>query len=350
MASMALGIGNLVAARSDLAFVNGQFRRDRCIQMGMSVAAELAVSLYSVAQPLICKLCGTHDHHLLFRKAGYDLVSCRSCGLAFVANPPSLADIEALYTDNSGYHAALTDPTHPTFARVHEVARQHMRFLHRSVPDCRGLKLLDIGCSNGLFLNEARKAGIEVYGAEISSLTAGFARDHFDLNVHCGDWRDAGHAEGSFDAITLFDVIEHLPDPLSELVALRRLLKPGGLLLQSTPNIDGLFPRMSFLLTPWVDYWPHPEPPHHLYQFSLRTLRRLTKKAGLSISRADQTRIPLDYSFGTPTVWKKSPKMLAYAILFAGSAIVGPWLGMGDWLYLASRNEGPGGTFAARNG
>lgn len=286
-----------------------------------------------------CNLCGGEDRRPLFRKAGYDLARCGDCGLVYVANPPEAAAIAALYTATESYHAGLLDPAHDDFRRMRRIARQHLRMLRRSVPAPAGVRLLDVGCSTGLFLNEARQAGFAVHGAELSGATARFARDHFGLDVHAGDWRDAGYADESFDVITLFDVIEHLADPLAELVALRRLLKPGGLLLQSTPDIDGLFPRLSYLAANRLDYWPHPEPPHHLYQFSRRTLAALTEKAGYATVRADQTRIALGYSFGGPASWRSSPKMLAYAMLFAPSAIVGPWIGRGDWLYLASRRR-----------
>lgn len=286
---------------------------------------------------LACNLCGGAEHRPLFRKRGYELVRCEGCGLAFIANPPGADELAAIYSAEAGYHDALLDPADPGFARMRAIARQHMRMLRRSVARPRGLRLLDVGCSSGLFLDEARAADFDACGAELSRDTAAFARSHFGLAVHAGDWREAGYAEGGFDVVTLFDVIEHLPDPLGELAALLRLLRPGGLLLQSTPNVDGLFPRLSYRLAHRLDYWPHPEPPHHLYQFSVETLSALTRKAGYAIERADQTRIQLGYSFGTPATWKLSPRLLAYAALFAPSAVIGPWLGMGDWLYLAAR-------------
>lgn len=284
-----------------------------------------------------CNLCGEGNRRMLYRKFGYDLVRCTTCGLVYVGNPPSAEAVSAFYSAEADYHSELLDPNDPAFERMRGIARQHLRMLLRSVDQPAGLRLLDIGCSSGLFLDEARAAGFDAHGAELSPDTARFARDHFGLEVHAGDWRDGGYEDGSFDVITLFDVIEHLPDPLAELKAIRRLLKPGGLLLQSTPNIDGLFPQLSFLLAGPLDYWPHPEPPHHLYQFSVDTLSLMTRNAGYAIARADLTRIQLAYSFGTPSSWKVSPKLLAYAALFAPIALIGQWTGRGDWLYLAAR-------------
>jgi 2-polyprenyl-3-methyl-5-hydroxy-6-metoxy-1,4-benzoquinol methylase len=289
---------------------------------------------------LACNLCGGVEHEPMFRKRGFELMRCAGCGLAFIANPPRADEVAGLYSAAADYHGALLDPDDPGFAAMRRIACQHVAMLRRSVRAPRGLRLLDVGCSSGLFLDEARVEGFEVYGAELSADTAAFARSHFGLEVHSGDWRDAGHADGSFDVITLFDVIEHLPDPLAELHAIRRLLKPGGLLLQSTPNIDGLFPRLSYLLAKRLDYWPHPEPPYHLYQFSDRTLAEMTERAGYEVSRVDQTRIQLGYSFGGPASWRVSPKLLAYAALFAPVAAIAPWFGMGDWLYLAARRPG----------
>jgi 2-polyprenyl-3-methyl-5-hydroxy-6-metoxy-1,4-benzoquinol methylase len=298
----------------------------------------MGLELPITAEPLLaCNLCGGVKHRPLFRKRGFALVRCEGCGLAFIANPPRADEVVGLYSAAADYHGALLDPAEPGFAAMRRIARQHVTMLRRSVRAPRGLHLLDIGCSSGLFLDEARAEGFEVSGAELSTDTAAFARRHFGLDVHSGDWRDAGHADGSLDVITLFDVVEHVPDPLTELRAIRRLLKPGGLLLQSTPNIDGLFPRLSYKLANRLDYWPHPEPPHHLYQFSDRTLAEMTERAGYEVGRVDQTHIQLGYSFGTPASWRASPKLLAYAVLFAPIAAIAPWFGMGDWLYLAAR-------------
>lgn len=284
-----------------------------------------------------CNICSGAKARHLFTKNGFDLVECQSCGLAYIANPPDQEGVAGIYTATADYHTGLLDPGSGMFARMGKIARQHMRALRKQVSEGSNRSLLDIGCSSGLFLAEARDAGFTVEGLELSPQTSAFAREHFGLKVTDGLLDDAGFADESFDVVTLFDVIEHVPDPLDELARVRRILRPGGLLMLSTPNIDGLFPRASHALAKRLDYWPHPEPPHHLFQFSVRTMRAMLEKAGFEPGAVQQTRIDLDYSFGTPAAWKASPKMLAYAALFAPLAIAGPWLGMGDWFYLAAR-------------
>ena len=283
-----------------------------------------------------CNLCGSSQRVHLFTKHTYDLVQCSDCHLAYISNPPDADGIKAIYTTSANYHDTLLDEATDSFSRQSRVADQHMAMLRKFRPAPADLQLLDIGCSSGIFLDRARSAGMEVKGAELSPDTARFAQEHFKLDVHAGDWRDADYAPGSFDVITLFDVIEHLPDPATELRSLRTLLKPGGLLLQSTPDIDGLFPRVSLKLAKRLGYWPHPEPPHHLYQFSEHTLARMTQQAGFRIEGAQHTAIDFAYNFGTLESWKASPKMLAYASVFAPIALIGDWLGQGDWLYLGA--------------
>lgn len=297
---------------------------------------EIQLRNKSVGSSVSCMLCRESEHKFLFRKADYELVECSNCGLAFIANPPNEEQVAALYTARADYHDELLDPSSRSFARMRRIARQHLRMLRRSVAEPDGVRLLDIGCSSGLFLAEARRQGYDVYGVELSPETAQFARSHFRLPVHTGSYEYAGFEKGSFDVITLFDVIEHMVDPFMELKRVREYLKPGGLLLQSTPNIDGLFPRLSYPLAGLLDYWPHPEPPHHLFQFSARTIRLMTEMGGYEVRRIDHARIGLGYSFGGPADLRRSPKMLAYAALFAPVAVLGPWVRRGDWLYIAA--------------
>ena len=142
-------------------------------------------------------------------------------------------------------------------------------------------RLLDIGCSAGFFLDEARRAGWSVSGLEKSADTAALARALHDVDVTVGTLgQDDSLPSASFDVVTLWDVIEHVPEPLATLRRAHNLLSRDGVIAIQTPNIGGLFPRMSYLVARRLDYWPHPEPPGHLFQFSTRTLDRLLCMAG----------------------------------------------------------------------
>ena len=281
-----------------------------------------------------CNLCGETASTPVFSTKGYDLVECTTCKLAYIANQPDDAALARLYSGSEGYHAALKDPASPQWAVVRHTAEAHMNFMSR-VPGTG--RLIDVGCSTGQFLNLARASGYAVSGIEFSDDSRLFAADHFGLEVEPGSIHNTAQEPGSVDFVTMFDVIEHVRDPMADMRAAFRLLRPGGWFVLSTPNIDGLFPCLSRPLASRLDYWPHPEPPYHLYQYSVRTLGASLERAGFAVGPMMHRRIPLDYTFGNLAALSKSPKRAAYAALFAPSALLGPWIGQGDWFYMAAQ-------------
>lgn len=206
-----------------------------------------------------CVICGTRDSSYVFTKGGFELVRCRTCDLAYVANPPTPEALRRLYAFEHGYHQKFGD-TSTDVGFETEVARNHLVDLERYKTAGR---LLDIGCSAGFFLAEARVAGWDGSGLELLEDTAQIARQKFGLEVTTGVLRDGLFRAGSFDAVTMWDVIEHVVDPVSTLVEVSRILKDDGVLLMETPSIDGLFPRLSYRLAETLSFWPHPEPPYH---------------------------------------------------------------------------------------
>jgi len=97
------------------------------------------------------------------------------------------------------------------------------------------IRLLDVGCSSGAFLQAAVKLGFRAEGVEPAPKAAATAQAA-GLKVHRGLLQEAGYADGQFDAITLFEVIEHLQHPQDLLKECRRILRPGGILLVGTGN------------------------------------------------------------------------------------------------------------------
>jgi 2-polyprenyl-3-methyl-5-hydroxy-6-metoxy-1,4-benzoquinol methylase len=105
-------------------------------------------------------------------------------------------------------------------------------------------RLLDVGAGAGLFLASARAAGWDVEGVEIAGYGPVYAQKHFDLHIVHGTLHDAQFPDDHFDIVMLQDTIEHVSDPLELLTEVCRVLRPGGGVILSTPNVDSLVRRV----------------------------------------------------------------------------------------------------------
>ena len=288
--------------------------------------------------PPPCNICGGEAAITLFRKNGYDLVRCSNCGLVFVANPPTQSELEELYSFASGYHAVLADENSPECRIMMDRARGYYRTLARRG---RTGRLLDVGCSAGFFLKVAADNGWECCGVEMSNDTAEIARSRYGLAVTTGTIEQAAYPPGSFDVITLFDIVEHVRDVTAFMDKVRELLKDDGIILISTPNIDGLFPSLSYKMANKLGYWPHPEPPLHLYQFSKRSIQALLARTGFSPIEIVDRGIPVTNSLGGFKQIIRSPKRLLYTALFAPTILLGPLIRRGDIMTVVASKDKP---------
>jgi 2-polyprenyl-3-methyl-5-hydroxy-6-metoxy-1,4-benzoquinol methylase len=282
-----------------------------------------------------CALCGAEDRAPFFEKDGYRLVRCRQCGLVSVANPPSPEELRDFYSFAQGYASSSRDDP-AEIARLQALGRRHVVALGHAADAGR---LLDVGCSAGFFLAAARDVGWEVKGLELNADAAALARERFGLDVTAAGVEDAPFPPGSFDAVTLWDVLEHLRDPRGALQLVRRLLRPGGTLALSTPNLDGLFPRLSGLIGRRTGYWTHPEPPAHLFQFSQRTLTRLLEATGFAVQEVRHERSPLKYTLAPGGLRRlaRSPLRAVYAAVFLAPLLAGPAVHLGDEIVVVAR-------------
>jgi 2-polyprenyl-3-methyl-5-hydroxy-6-metoxy-1,4-benzoquinol methylase len=229
---------------------------------------------------------------VLVRK-GHQLVRCSSCGLVFVSPRPRTRDtFDRLYTNDRYSARQVSHATSP--GRMRE-ARWRLDQLERHVAT-RG-RLLDVGCSAGSFLLAARARGWDVHGVDVSAAAVGHASAVHGLDTHVATLEDARFPESSFDVITVFECIEHMLHPGRALQSALRLLKPDGWLVITTPNIDGFVPRSTYhLLAKTIGAWEHPTPPHHLYQFSRRTLDALLRKTGFRVVSCGTRPMGLKYT------------------------------------------------------
>lgn len=283
-----------------------------------------------------CPLCKGAAREVIFAKRGFDLVRCGSCNLAYIGKPPTEEELQKLYSFESGYQNDSADANSDETKFHTKVARICYNVLNRHK---RHGKLLDVGCSAGFFLKEAHANGWDSHGIEYSADTAKLAAKIPGLKIKSGRLEDAKYEANSFDVVTLWDVIEHVPDPLHTMQSVRQVLRDDGLVAISTPNIDGLFPQLSYRVAKQLDYWPHPEPPHHLSQFSGQTLGLLLARAGFEIVSTETKCIPLTISFDLKNLLRRSPKLWLYTAAFLPTAIAAPMLGAGDWLFVFAKKK-----------
>jgi 2-polyprenyl-3-methyl-5-hydroxy-6-metoxy-1,4-benzoquinol methylase len=146
----------------------------------------------------------------------------------------------------------------------------------RSVPGPPRGRLLDVGCGDGYFLRVMQELGWTVQGLEPDPRAAGFARAH-GLEILEMPIERAPLDRNGFDAITMSHVIEHVPDPVAVLSDARRALKPGGILLVSTPNANSWGHSM------FGPSWYPLEPPRHFHIFRPENLAACAERAHLQV-------------------------------------------------------------------
>lgn len=135
-------------------------------------------------------------------------------------------------------------------------------------------RLLDIGCSNGSFVRAASRVGWEACGLELESDSFELARSQ-GVTVYNSELSELDFPENSFSAVTMWQVIEHVHSPASLITEIARILKPGGVLAVSTPNIKSLGWRLL------REDWGAVEPQVHLHLFQPSGLARLMNDCGL---------------------------------------------------------------------
>jgi SAM-dependent methyltransferase len=192
-----------------------------------------------------------------------DIVRCAACGHMQVDPMPAQARLERAYAD-----AASTDYVEEE-AGQRETAR---RALERIEAHVRGHgELLDVGCWVGFLLAEARDRGWRVMGVEPSEFASAYAREQLGLNVHTAELFSTPFSASSFDAVTLGDVIEHLPEPSTALGRIAELLKPDGVVWLALPDAGS---RVARALGP---HWWSVLPTHVQY-FTRDSIRRLLER------------------------------------------------------------------------
>jgi SAM-dependent methyltransferase len=197
------------------------------------------------------------------------ILRCASCGFGFRERRSNPAEMAELYRQmDVGVYESETVGRKATAAR-------HLGILHRFTAG-RG-RLLDAGCASGQFLHQARQAGWLIAGVEPSETLYAKAREILGsgAEIYCSILENTSFAPASFDAITLWDVLEHVTEPVDFMKLCATLLKPGGRLFVNVPDLDSLEARVLRRRWPLLLA-------EHLNYFNRASLSLCGKLAGLT--------------------------------------------------------------------
>jgi len=254
----------------------------------------------------------------------WSFMRCPECGLVWLNPQPIFKDIVKLYktyfthsTDNHiskfarlrklirksilatylGYTELADSTSQKILGRILSLAGPIKEMVELGVMSLNGQKrgrLLDIGCGSAAFLAKMRELGWDGVGVDFDRKAIKVVRENFGLNIYEGTIEEANFSENEFDALTMNHVIEHLYDPITTLKECYRVLKSGGKLVITTPNIESLGARL------FDGAWRGWEAPRHLHVFSPRTLRSCVERVGLRICKLRTT------SRSAPFMWTES--------------------------------------------
>ena len=221
-----------------------------------------------------CPICQSREFSYYQAGQNYTLAKCRECGMVWDNTPPRepTAIYQANYYQNEGGKGGYSDYL-ASMKMNSKTFRRRLLAAQKKLGSDRPL-LLDVGCALGDCLLEAKKLGWEnPLGLEVSEYAVEFARSR-DLLVFRGDLFNHPFQSNSFNLITLQDMLEHTTNPLSQLEAAYQLLKPGGCILITTPNVEGILAKIL------RSFWYHYKPGEHLTYFSFNTIKLALEKAG----------------------------------------------------------------------
>jgi SAM-dependent methyltransferase len=206
----------------------------------------------------------------------FTLVRCATCSLVYQNPRLDLDELETYYPQAYDPYIASPWANPNLLKRIQHLSalKQRWRLVEQWAPRRSGKRtILDIGCATGSFL-AAASAAWQTVGVEFSAEAAQRAREQFGLTVYQGSVEHAPLTPGQFDVVTMWDVLEHVPNPTETLRCAHRLLRPDGILLARVPNLDAWDARL------FGDAWAGLDQPRHMFVTSEATLARLLEGTG----------------------------------------------------------------------
>jgi SAM-dependent methyltransferase len=226
----------------------------------------------AASESVLCNLCASDDAKPIACQNGFSIVRCQSCGLVYV-NPRPAADVLcSLYAD---YHFREGENEASWDRLMSGVFSEAADMLCSSRNGSGSGRLLDVGCGFGGFVSRMRERGWDAEGLDPAPAVVSAATDK-GRPVRLGTLEGMRSECGGYDAVTMFYVLEHLPDPMGALRKAWTVLAPGGAVLIRVPHTTPIVRMLAPLGLDGSLY----DPPFHLYDFSPAVLREMLRRTG----------------------------------------------------------------------
>ncbi len=237
---------------------------------------------------LQCRVCESGSIEKRFSHKGSLFYRCAHCGLIFIDPVPSPLSIQKHYSEN---YFKTWNPDGAGQANVRsaklQTFQQWLEIIEGYTP---AGTVLDIGCAMGFFLEIAQMRGWQAYGVEVSDYAASLAREQFADRIITGTLSAARFSHEFFDAITMFDVIEHISSPKEFLREVFRLAKVGAIIALTTADTASLSHALM------GKHWPHFKP-EHLNYFSGANLALALTQAGFRVLEIQRVKKFLSFNY-----------------------------------------------------
>jgi len=256
-------------------------------------------SVSAAGETLPCPACAGLDFAMRVRKGGIEYRRCRSCGLERRHPLPTLEQLSTYY--ESAYATGLYVEFVEAEKMKRATARWRLRAMARAV---RLGKLLDVGCADGVFVQEASRAGYLAQGIDLSTAAVRQAEQR-GIAAKVGTVESI--AEGNqFDVITMFDVLEHTLAPRETLIQVARLLKVGGSVVLSVPNLR------SFSRLVMGHRWYFYITDEHMHLFTSLSLSRILNSVGLEPVVVTSARKPMTFAYSLTQFEEYNPLLYRF--------------------------------------
>lgn len=230
-----------------------------------------------------CYSCKKNSVEKAFDKLGWTILKCNNCSLFRLKFTGSYDQFIKRYYSKGFFTGSKDRAGYFSYEGDRKAEGKNMQAYLQGVKRFKSSgKLLDVGCATGLFMLEAKGNGFDVYGVDVSDYAVKIAKSRFGRKVKNSSIEQVSYKSGSFDVITLFDVIEHLKDPIQVLKKLGYYLKDDGIIVINTGDADSLLAKIQ------GKDWHYFIPPQHFFYFSKNTLTDILEKAGFKVIQVDR--------------------------------------------------------------